>query len=156
MLTFTKKIQAYGITAPEATEKKPRKTRKDRRPENPENLSKCARREFLQEIAELDADRRSMLDSLLNAAANASLWDIEQKLYRLRIAQATNAFLFSLWDVILDLDKRIPTAEELEQVAEYTRKRYHLTADSWDWKECLHTALRYRSGFEKVRDLFQF
>lgn len=156
MLTFTQKIQAYGITGTDTPEKKPRKPRKDRRPENPEKLSKRARSEFLQGIADLDADRRSTLDSLLNAAANASLWDIEQKLHRLRIAQATNAFLFSLWDVILDLDKRIPTAEELEQVAECTRKRYHLTADSWNWKECLRAALRYRSGFDKVRDLFQF
>lgn len=156
MLTFTQKIQAYGITAPEATEKKPRKTRKDRRPENPENLSKCARREFLQEIAAMDSERRFYLDKLLNAAANASLWSIEKQLHRLRLEQATNAFLFTLWDLIVDLDRRIPTAEELEQHAEITRQKYHLTPESWNWKKALHEAIRYRQGFEKVRDLFQF
>ena len=156
MLTFTQKIQAYGITGTDTPEKKPRKPRKDRRPENPEKLSKRARSEFLQGIAELDTDRRSTLDSLLNAATNASLWDIEKKLHRLRIAQATNAFLFALWDLIVDLNKRIPTAEEMEMHAEFIRKRYHLTAACWNWKEEIKEALRYRTGFEKVRDLFKF
>ena len=154
MLTFTQKIQAYGITGTDTPEKKPRKPRKDRRPENPEKLSKRARSEFLQGIADLDADRRRTLADLLNAAANASLWDIEQRLHRLRIAQATNAFLFHLWDLIIDLDKRIPSAEEMEEFADAILKRYHFTADEWNWKECLREALRYRSGFERVRDLF--
>lgn len=155
MLTFTQKINVRH-TSPVVDKKQPRKPRKDRKPENPEKLSKRARSEFLQGIASLDTDRRQMLNMLLNAATNAGLWDIEQRLHRLRIAQATNALLFSLWDLIIDLDKRIPTPEELEACADVVRKRYHLTADEWKWQEALKEAIRYRNGFDRVRDLFQF
>lgn len=127
---------------------------KQKRIENPEKLSIRARRDFKAGHSEIDAIKQLRIKLLFTESARASLAELEQRTKEARQAQATAHFVHSLWDLIIDLEKRIPTEKELEDTASIIRKAYALTPESWNWKEQLKRALNKSGYFASVRDLF--
>lgn len=127
---------------------------KQKRIENPEKLSIRARRDFKAGHSELDAIKQIHIKLLFTDSTRASLAELEQRTREARQAQATAHFVHSLWDLIIDLEKRIPTEKELEETASIIRKAYALTPENWDWKDQLKSALNKSGYFASVRDFF--
>lgn len=131
---------------------KPRKAGRPRRTEDPAKLSIRARREVGEGYKELDTIRQMHVRFLFQDSVNASVEDIERAAHALRIAQATAHLVHSLWDLIIDLKKRIPTEQELAETAAIVQKVYNLKG--WNWKASLQAALQKSRYFASVRDFF--
>lgn len=131
---------------------KPRKAGRPRRTEDPAKLSIRARREVGEGYKELDAIRQAHVRFLFQNSVNASVAEIERAAHTLRIAQATAHLVHSLWDLIIDLKKRIPTEQELAETAAIVQEVYNL--EGWNWKASLRAALQKSRFFASVRDFF--
>lgn len=131
-----------------------KKPRKATRTENPEKLSIRARRDFERGYIELDNVKQAHINMLFSNAFNSSIWTVEKTAQAARKAQATAHFVRIVWDLIIDLEKRVPTEEELEAKADTVRRVYHLTPQEWPWKDELKKAFYGSKYFQSVRDFF--
>lgn len=138
------------------TQKKAIRARKTERKENPQKLSIRARRDFFNGYEELNIVQKTHLELLLKQTANKSILEVEKAAHAARIAQANAHFMHSLWDLIVDLEKRIPTEAELEEYAGITMQVYSLTPADWNWKTELYKAFSTCRYFASVKDYFPF
>lgn len=136
------------------TTEKPRKAGRPRKQENPAKLSKRARTDFYEGYTEIDTIKKYHLEQLLRQSANKSVVWVERAARAARIAQANAHFVFALWDLILDLEKRIPTEAELEETANIAMKAYFLTPAEWNWRTELKSLFYGNAYFQSVRELF--
>ena len=118
----------------DVTTDKPRKQGRPRKAENPAKLSKRARSEFGEGYKELDGVKQMHLRILFKESANAGVLEIERAAHTLRIAQANAHFVHAIWDLGIELYKRIPTEQELEDCAAIVRNVYKLTPEQWNWR----------------------
>lgn len=131
---------------------KPRKQGRPRKAENPEKLSIRARREFGEGYKELNDVQQVHARILFQNSVNASVAEIERAAHALRIAQATAHLVHALWDLVIDLKKRIPTEQELAEKAAIVQGVYNI--EGWNWKDSLRSALQKSRYFASVRDFF--